>query len=89
MFKKAIKKAIRIETVNEELQKFLSMHRITPNASSGMAQAEFMFVSKIRSVFDKLKLTEKKMDERKNNNGKHYNPGEKIYFKNFEFKKAT
>ena len=29
------------------------------------------------------------MDERKNTNGKHYNRGEKVYFKNYKFGKAT
>ena len=40
-------------------------------------------------VFDKLRPTEKKIYERKNTNGKHYNPGEKIHFKNYKFGKAT
>ena len=64
---------------------------ITPNvnASSGMAPAEIMFDRKIHSVFDRLRPTEKKMVERKNTNSKHYNPGEKIYFKNYKFGKAT
>ena len=47
-----------------------------------------MFARKIYSVFNKLRPTEKKMVERKNTNSKHYNPGEKIYFKNYKFGKA-
>ena len=47
-----------------------------------------MFVRKINLVFNKLRLTEKKIDERKNTNSKCYNPGEKIYFKNYKFGKA-
>ena len=90
VFKRSSKKASRIETVNEELQKFLSIYRITPNvnASSGMAPAELRFARKICLVFDRLRPREKKMDGRKNTNGKHYNPGEKIYFKNYEFGKT-
>ena len=66
MFKRAIKKVSGIETVNEDLQKFLSIYRI-PNANSisGMASAELIFTRKIRSVFDRMRPTEKKMDERK------------------------
>ena len=64
-----------------EVQKFLSIYRIRPNvnASSEMAPTELMFARKIRSAFDKLRHTEKKMDERKNTNGKHYNPGKNIF----------
>ena len=42
VFERAIKKTSGIETVNEELRKFSSIHRITPNvnASSEMAPAE-------------------------------------------------
>ena len=54
-----------------------------------MAPAELMFARKIHSVFDGLRPTEKKMVERKNTNGKHYNPSEKIYFKNYTFGKVT
>ena len=81
--KRVIKMASGTEIVNEELQKFLSIYRITPNAnvSSGIVPAELIFARKIRSVFDKLKPTEKKMNERKNNNGKHYNPDEKKYLR--------
>ena len=89
--KRAIKKASGNETVNEELQKFLSIYHIIPNVNtiSGMAPAELMFARKIYLAFDRLRPTEKKMDERKNINGKHYNPGKKIYFKNYKFEKAT
>ena len=57
-----------------------------------MALAKLIFARKIRSVFDRLRPTKKKkkkMDERKNNNSKYYNLGEKIYFKNYKFGKAT
>ena len=66
IFERAIKKANRTETINEELQKFLPIHHITPhvNASSEIAPAEFMIARKIHSVFDRLRPTEK-MDERK------------------------
>ena len=68
LFKRAIKKASGIETVNEELQKFLSIYpkALNVNASSGMVQAELMFPRKNCSVFDKLRATEKKIYERKN-----------------------
>ena len=61
IFKGAIMKANRIETVNEELQKFLSIYRITPNvnASSGMAPAVLMFARKICLIFDRLRPTDK------------------------------
>ena len=48
-----------------------------------------MFARKICVVFSRLRPTEKKIVERKNTDGKHYNPGEKIYFKNYKFVKAT
>ena len=62
--------------MTEELQKFLSIYHIKPkvNAISDMASAELIFARKIRSAFDRLRPTEKKMDKRKNTNGKHYNP---------------
>ena len=65
VFKRAIK-ANGNETVNEELQKFLSTFYITPNvnASSGMALVELLFSRKIRSVFDRLIPTEKKIQQR-------------------------
>ena len=67
VFKRAIKKASETETVNEELQKFMSMYRIIPdvNASSRTAPAKLIFARKIRSIINKLKPTEKKMDGRK------------------------
>ena len=79
VFKRAIKKASGIVIINKELQKFLSIYCITPhiNASSGMAPTELMFERKICSVFNKLRPTEKKVHERKNTNGKYYNPGKK------------
>ena len=93
VFKRAIKTTSGIETVNEELQKFLSIYRITPNASLGMAPAELLFARKIPLVFDKLRPTEKKMEERKitmvNIVSKEKKNGEKIYFKNYKFGKAT
>ena len=54
VFKREIKKTIEIETVNEELEKMLSIYRITPNinAGSGMAPAELMFVRKIYLVLN-------------------------------------
>ena len=55
VFKKVIKKASGIETVNEELQKFMFIFRITP----WMTTAIFLFSKKIRSVIDRLRLTEK------------------------------
>ena len=90
VFKRAIK-ASRIEIVNEELQKFLSIYCITPNinVSSGMTPTKLMFARKIHLVFDRLRPTGKKMFERKNTNGKNYNPSKKIYFKNYKFGKAT
>ena len=54
-----------------------------------MSPAELMFARKIRSVFDKLRPTENKRGEIKNSNGKYFNPGEKIYFKNYKLGKAT
>ena len=47
VFKRAIKKASRIETMNKELEKFLSIYHIIPNVnvSSGIAPAELMFAS--------------------------------------------
>ena len=82
-FKRAIKKTSGIE--------FLSIYHRTPNvnASSGMAPVELTFARKIRSVFDKLRPREKKIDELKNTNRKHNNPGEKLNFKNYKFWKAT
>ena len=73
LFKITIKKASGIETVNKELQKFLSRYGITPNlnVSSGMAPAELMFARKIRSVFNRLRPKEKKMVERKNTYSKY------------------
>ena len=53
-----------------------------------MAPAKLMFARKICLVFDRLRPTEKKMVERKNTNGKHYNLDEKIYFKNYKFGKV-
>ena len=54
-----------------------------------MVPAELIFARKICSVFDRLRPTEKKMDERKKNtNGKYYNPDKEIYFKNYKFGKA-
>ena len=63
MFKRAIKKASGIETVNI----FLSINGIIPNvnASSGIVPAKLMLARKIYLVFYKLRPTEKKMDERK------------------------
>ena len=54
VFKRAIKKASWIETMNEELQKFSFIYRITPdiNANSGMALAKLIFARKIHSIFD-------------------------------------
>ena len=45
-----------------------------------MAPTEFMFARKIHSVFNRLRPTEKKMVERKNINGKIYNPSKKYIF---------
>ena len=66
IYKSAIRSQAELK-LNEELQKFSSIYRITPNvnANSGIAQAKLMFVRKIRSVFDTLRPTEKKMLERK------------------------
>ena len=80
VFKRAIKKADEIEAENEELQKFLSIYRITPyvNASEGMAPAKLIFTRKIHSVFDKLIPSKNKIKESK-----------KIYFLNYHLGKAT
>ena len=63
VFKRAIKKACGVETVNEELKYFLSIYCIT--SSSRMGPDELLFARKIRLSFDKLRPTKKKMDERK------------------------
>ena len=54
-----------------------------------MAPAGLIFARKICSVFDRLRPAEKKMVEKKNTNGKHFNHIKKIYFKNYKFGKAT
>ena len=54
VFKRAIKKASRIETVNEELQKMLSIYRITPNVntSSGMVPRKIFARKFVRYSID-------------------------------------
>ena len=66
VFKRTIKQG-GIETMNKELQKFLSIYCITPNinVNSGMALAKLQFARKICSVFERLRPTEKKIVERK------------------------
>ena len=90
VFKRAIKKASRIETMNEELQNFLSIYRITSNvnANSRIAPAKLVLARKVCSAFDKLRPTEKKINGTKNTNGKHYNSSKEIYFKNYKFGKS-
>ena len=48
VFKRPIKKDSGIETLNEELQKLLSIYRITPrvNATLGIVPAKLMFAKK-------------------------------------------
>ena len=70
MLKRMLKKASGIETVNEELQKFLSIYCTKPNVnvSSRIALSVLMLAAKkICSVFETYR---KKMDETKNTNGK-------------------
>ena len=49
VFKRAIKKANRIEAENEKLQEFLSIYRITPNpnTNTNMSSTELVFARKI------------------------------------------
>ena len=67
VFKRAIKKANSIEEENEELQKFLSIYRLTPNPNTNpnMSPVELMFARKIWSVFHKL-IPSKKGNKKKN-----------------------
>ena len=79
VFKRAIKKANRIEAEYMELQEFLSIYRITPNPNSyaNMTPAE-LFARKIRSVLDKL-ISSRKVNEKKiSTSNKTYSPGKKI-----------
>ena len=90
VFKRTIKKANRIEAENEELQKFLSIYRITSkvNASGGKAPTELIFARKIRSVFYKLILSKNEIKESKNTLNKFYRPGEKNLFSKLSFTKG-
>ena len=90
VFKRAVKKVNGIETLNKELQKFLFIYRITPNvnASSGKApQPNSCLQEKFVLYSINWNLQKKEMDKRKNTKGKHDNPNEKIYFKNYKFGK--
>ena len=69
---RANKKANWIETEYEELQKYLSINRITPNpnTNTNMSPAELMFARKIRSIFDKLILSKKGNKKKMNSSNK-------------------
>ena len=62
VIKREIKKSSGNETMNEELQKFLPIYHIKPdvNDSSGMTPAKLLFATKIRSVLDKKKDSQKR-----------------------------
>ena len=54
-----------------------------------MSPAELMFARKIQSVFDKLIPLKKGNKKKINTANKTYSPGEKTYFLNYHFGKAT
>ena len=82
--KRALKKA-RGTPTETALQQFLQIYRITPNSNtpSSLPPAEIMFGRRIRSVFDKLLPTQKKLPRNIVVPRKRYNPGEKVYFRKY------
>ena len=65
--------------MSEELSKLLSIYRKTQNvnARSGISQHVQELHDKFVRYSYKLRPTEKEMSERKNINGKHYEPAKK------------
>ena len=90
VFKRAIKKASGIETVNEELQKFLSIYCITPNVNAilEMAPAELLFARKIRYSIDRDQQKRKCLKEKIPMVNITTPANIYIYFKNDKFGKA-
>ena len=87
--KRSLKKA-RGTPTEKALQQFLQVYRITPNTNTpgSLPPAEVMFARKIKSVFDKLLPTQVKPPRSTSLPTKHYNPGDKVYFKEYKNNKS-
>ena len=83
--KRALKKA-QGTPMDEALQQFLHVYRITPNPNTPIvvSPVETMFTRKVRSVFDKLLPKQTRPQVTTCIPGKRFIPGERVFFKSYK-----